>query len=171
MPCAYISDMAEIIFTDLGSPSGYSPSYIQSKLVSPSYIGRLNNLIATCYTTVSGDISPALGTDEQGIYTLLYENAWYTTKLNQTLAGLNPGVIEIRDGDSTMRFVSPVEQAKVYKDMQRQTAEQLGIQIASYRQQKSQPSSVDYLTIVNAPWGGGSVSYAGQESDLRGYYR
>lgn len=173
MSCsAYLTDMADVIYTDLGSPTGQSVSYIQSKLVSPVYIGRLNNLIATCYTTISGDISPALGTDEQAIYSLLYESEWYTTKLNQTLAGLNPGIISIQDGDSRIVFTNTVEQAKVYKEMQKQTNDQLGLQVASYRQMQSQPSSINYPLIVNAPWeGGAGPSYAGQQSSLHGYYR
>ncbi len=112
-----------------------------------------------------------LGTDEQAIYGLLYVVDYYTSKLNQTLAGLNPGVIELGDGDSRIRLVNPVEQAKVYKEMQKQLNDQLGLYVASYRQQASQPSAVNYPLIVNAAWNGAGVSYAGQESSLRGYNR
>lgn len=172
MPCAYITDLAQQIWNDLGQPSGQPVSYIQSKLVSPPYVGKLNNLISTCYASVTGDVSPPLGEQEQGIYQSMYEMDYYTTKLTQTLAGLSPGVIELRDGDSTIRFTNPVEQAKVYKELQRQLGEQLFWQVSAYRGQASQPSAVDMYTIVNLPGGEG---YGGNNTPAAGgphnYYR
>lgn len=164
----YITELSQQIWNDLWQPSGQPPSYIQSKLVSAPYLGKLNNYLATCYVAVSGSIVPELGETEQAIYALMYQSDYFGTKLLQTLAGLSPGVLELRDGDSALKFVNPVEQAKVYKDMQRQINGELGQQVASYRQQNSQPSSVNYPFIVNGVLGD---SYAGDQSNLHGYYR
>lgn len=148
--------MAQNIWTDLGQPSGQPPSYIQTKLTSQAYIGRLNNLLTTCYSGVSGDICPSLSPDEQGIYTLMYEMDYYTTKITQVLNGTAPGqqVVQLADGDSRITFVNPVGQAQVFRDLKSQLYNELTMQVAAYRQQRSQPSSVDYPTIVNGVLGG-----------------
>lgn len=170
--CSSITDLATTIWNDLGQPSGQPVSYIQSKLVSQPYVGKLNNLISTCYAAVTGTICPALGEQEQGIYQSMYEMDYYTTKLNQTLAGLSPGVIELADGDSKIRFVNPVEQAKVYTTQQRMLNEQLFWQVSAYRGMAAQPSAVDMYTILNVPGGDG---YGGNGSPAAGgphnYYR
>lgn len=170
MPCSpYLTDLATTIWNDLYQPSGQPVSYIQTKLVSPPYVGKLNNLISTCYESVTGDISPALGEQEQGIYLSMYEADYYTTKLNQVLAGLNPGVIELRDGDSMIRMTNPIEQAKVYTAQQRALNEQLFWQVSAYRGMAAQPSAVDMYTIVNLPGqGGGDTPAAG---GAHNYYR
>jgi len=157
MPCAYITNLANAIWNDLGQPSDYPVSYIQSKLVSPSYVGKLNNMIATCYTVVTGDITPPLDENEQAVYQLMYETDFYITKMNQVNAGLNPGVISLTEGDSKIQFINPVEQAKVYKEMQRQLNEQLVFLTSAYRQGEAFPRSINYPTILNF-WGGGNTN-------------
>lgn len=150
MSCpAYITDLATNVWSDLGQPTGQPPPYIQSKLVSQSYVGQLNNLIATCYISVSGDISPPLDNTEQGIYSLLYQYNYYTTALNRTLAGLNPGVVSMSDGDSRIVFVNPVDIARIYRDAKQQVYDNLVTQVYAYRQMASQPKSVDFPFIVN----------------------
>lgn len=156
----------------MGSPSGQSPSYIQSRMVSPSMVGDLNNLLTTCYVAVSGAIDPPLGQTEQGIYSLMYQVGYYATRLNQTLGGLNPGVVSLADGDSRIVFTSPVDIARIYRDMQKQAYDQLLSLVYAYRQNEAQPSAVDMPTIINAPgaWGGigGGASPAQYPY---GYYR
>jgi len=126
-------------------------------LVSPSYVGKLNNMIATCYRVVTGDITPPLEENEQAVYQLMYEADFYIAKLNQVNAGLNPGVISLTEGDSKIQFINPVEQAKVYKEMQRQLNEQLVFLTSAYRQGEAFPRSVNYPTILNF-WGGGNTN-------------
>lgn len=168
--CDSITDLAQNIFYDLGQPSGQPPSYIQSRLASASYVGQLNNLLGSCYAPISGCLVPELSTDDAGIYSIMYQHNYYTTKLNQTLAGLSPGAISISDGDSKITFVNPVEQAKVYKDMSRQLYEQLLALVYANRQQNSQPSSVNMPLIENGLNGAGDGGVNG-EIALRGYYR
>lgn len=152
MACpAYITDLSQQIFYSIGSPSGQSPSFIQSRLVSPSMVGELNNLLTTCYVAESGAISPPLGQTEQAIYSLVYQVGYYGSRLNQTLGGLNPGVVSIADGDSRVVFSSPVDIARLYRDMKTQSWNELMSLVYAYRQNESQPSSADMPTIVSAP--------------------
>lgn len=168
MASEYLGVLSSGIWDDLSQPTGQPPAYIQAKLVSPAYVGKLNNLISTCYIAITGNIDPDLGEAEQGIYLSMYEMDYFTTKLNQTLAGLNPGIVELREGDSTIRFTNPVEQAKVYKEMQRQLSEQLFWQVSAYRGHAGQPSAVDTPNIANVP--GGYGNGYGQNTPYN-YYR
>lgn len=165
MACAYITDLATFIWNDLGQPSDEPTSYIQSKLVSNGYIGQLNSFTASCFSGISGDISPSLGADEQALYALMYEKDYYTKKLNQTLAGLNPGVITLQEGDSRVTFASPIEKARLYRDMQKQLNDQLIMLTSAYRQDRSTPVSVDYMQIISSLRQGYDGPFP------RGYYR
>lgn len=164
-----MSDLATTIFYDLGSPTGQPPSYIQSRLVSASYIGKLNNLLGTCYVAQSGCISPTPGEDAQGVYSSLYQYDYYSTQLNRTLQGINGGsVTRMSDGDSTIVLTSPVEVARMYRDAKTAAYDEMMTLIGGYRGNNSQPSSIDFPMIVNDLGGAG---YAGGELGLRGYYR
>jgi hypothetical protein len=51
MSCsAYLTDLAASIFNDLGQPTDMSVAYIQSKLTSNAFLGKLNNLTTNCHT-------------------------------------------------------------------------------------------------------------------------
>jgi hypothetical protein len=173
MACSpYLTDLATSIYYAIGAPTGQPPSFIQSRLVSPSMVGQLNNLLTTCYVAVSGDISPPLGQSEQGIYSLLYQSQYYATRLNQTLAGLNPGITLLREGDSQISFTNPVDMARVFRDMQKQTFDELCSQVYAFRQQESQPSATDMVTIVNVPGVAGVQMNGNNPAQYPyGYYR
>lgn len=164
--CATITDIAQLIHTDLGSPDDLSLGAIQSKLISPAYVGKINNLAATCYVSVSGCIEPALCPAVQAIYGAQYEVDYYTAKLNQTLAGYNTSFVTLVEGDSRVTRASTVDVARVYRDMQKQLNDQLGMLIASYRQLKSLPESIIYPTILNTYGYGSGPAYWPQN-----YYR
>ncbi len=149
MPCAQITDLANAIWNDLSQPSSTPVSYIQSKLTSNAYIGQLNVLTANCYTIISGDIAPPLGTDEQGIYALMYERDYYTRKVNDLANGTDINWITLKDGDSTIVRSNIVDQMRLYRDMQKQLNDQLGKSVAAYRQDASTSKSVDFYGIDN----------------------
>lgn len=158
MTCpAYITDMANFIWGNLGSPDDLSVSTIQSKLISNPYLGNLNNLIVTCYSGISGSITPVMSADEQAIYSSMYQKDYYTMKLNQTLQGYGTSFVTLVEGDSRITRASTVDVARVYRDMQKELNDELSMQIASYRQNLAQPQSVIYPTIVNTVGGNGGM--------------
>lgn len=168
MTCpAYITNLANAIWIDIGQPADQPVSYIQSKLLTEQYVGKLSTLTAECYLISGNAIIPRLEPEAQAVYGMMYQSDFYTTKLNQVLAGLNPGVVELQEGDSRIRFTNPVEQAKVYKEMQKQINDQLQLLVASYRQDRALPESVNYPFILNiiggytynTPLAGGPRSY------------
>lgn len=153
MSCsAYITDLASFIWNDLGQPSSLSVSAIQTKLTSAGFLGQFNVQAATCYQITTGDISPALGNYEQGIYVMMYERDFYTRKLNQLLDGDATPWTRLTDGDSTIVRTSIADLARIYRDMQSQLNAQLQMALAAYRRGQSMPSSVDYFTLTNGNW-------------------
>lgn len=165
--CDTIANLAQTIFYDLGQPTGQPPTYIQSRLMSAAYIGKLNSLIGACYVPFSGCIEPTPGADEQAVYASLYNYEYYSTQLNRTLQGINPGVVNLRDGDSSITFSNPVEIARMYRDARASAYEEMVTLVGGYRGNAAQPQSVDMSLITNS-LGGGS---AGGELASRGYYR
>ena len=167
MACAaYLQDLANSIWVDLGSPTDLSPAAIQSKLTSAAFLGKLNTLIDTCYILDdSGNIVPDLGLEEQAIYQLMYEVDYYTGKINNTLNGYGTAFISLQDGDSRIVKSDIVNVARLYRDQQAQLYRELGMLVGSYRSDGAQPSSVDMYTII---YGGvGATNSPG----VRGYYR
>lgn len=168
MACATITDLSTFIWGNLGQPSDLSVPSIQSKLISNPYLGTLNNLITTCFSGVSGSISPEMGVNEQAIYASLYERDYYVTKLNQVLQGYATSFTRLQEGDSTISRSSTADVARVYRDMQKQLNEQLTYLVSSYRQGEGTPSSVLYPTLVNTY--GNGYGY-GNGSWPQNYYR
>jgi len=166
MACAAITDLATNIWNDLGQPTDTPVSYIQSKLISNAFLGQLNTLTANCYTIVSGDISPVLSTDEQGIYAMLYERDFYTRKVNVLANGTDIDWVVIKDGDSSISRSNIVDKMRVYRDMQAQLNNQLKVAVAAYRQDASNGQSVDFYGIDNS-WAGGN-SYPGGFTEAPG---
>lgn len=148
MSCTSITDLATSIWNDLGQPSSISVSYIQSRLVSNSSLGQLNNLTQTCFSGISGSITPALSPDEQAIYAALYVRDYYTTKLSQVMNGYDTSFTRLTEGDSTIVRSSVSEMGKVYKDMQRQLNDQLQYLVSAYRTNPMQTRSVDFLSYA-----------------------
>lgn len=147
MACAYITDLATNIWRDLGEPSDLSVPYIQTKLISPYFLGKLNVALGTAYEIVSGDISPALGTDEQGMYGLMYKIDYYARKINTLLSGYSADAswIELSDGDGRLRRASPTEIAKTITSIKNQLDLQLNGLVGKYRMNNAKSKSVDYF--------------------------
>lgn len=152
MSCASITDTAQFIWADLGSPTSLSVAAIQTKLTSEAFLGQFNSLSANCYSLSGGTIAPPMGNQELGIYALMYERDFYTRKLNQLLDGDAIMWTRLTDGDSTVVRSSIVDTARIYRDMQAQLNEQLNMALGSYRKGRAQPSSVDYLTFTTSRW-------------------
>lgn len=144
MACAYITDLATLIYNNLSSPPDLTIPSIQTKLVSTGFLGKLNNKINTSYSIVSGDISPELGINEQAIYSQMYMSEYFIKKINAIIGGTEIAWTTVKDGDSTITRSSQTEMAKIYKDLKRQTDEELERLVGSYRINASPPLGVDF---------------------------
>lgn len=159
MACAYLTNLSQSIWNNLGQPSDQPVSYIQSKLISNAFLGQLNNLTTNCHIAVSGDIVPALDINEQALYSMMYEAAFYTQKANSLANGTDIAWVSIVDGDSRITKSSTVDFIRVYRDMQKQLNAQVNSLAYNYRQADALARSVNYLNI-DSSWNG-SAAYDG----------
>lgn len=164
MPCAYITNLANSIYKDIGSPSSPSVSAIQTKLVSEDFLGKLNVAINGCYFIVTGDISPALQTQEQAIYSELYKYDYYGTMAIQVLGAIGAvNWTRIKEGDSEIGRASPNETAKIFTTLKKQSEDAIRNLVNGYKANATTPQSIDYYTIDNnnsdnpGYWGAGGL--------------
>lgn len=147
MSCATITDLANAIWGDLGSPTDLSVSAIQSKLTSDAFLGQLNLLVNGCHTVVSGEIVPALDVQEQAIYSLMYQASFYARKLALLATGrMLP--VTLTEGDSKMVFASAVDLMRLYRDMQKQLTDELNRLAAAYVTNGLTPGDVKYFSVT-----------------------
>lgn len=149
MSCASTTDIANSIWKDLGEPTDISVSYIQSKLTSNVFLGKLNTLLGVCHTIVNGDISPPLDIDEQAIYAALYMVDFYTRKINQLVNGLAGPILSLTEGDSRIVFVSIADQIRVLQNMLKELNLQLDKLATTYRVDKTIPLDAKYYNFDN----------------------
>ena len=149
MACAYITDLATYIWKDLGEPTDMTVSYIQSKLISEAFIGKLNVAISASYSIVTNDIVPVLDNTAQAVYALMYKSEYYANKINKLLGGYSGATMwtELSDGDGKIRRASPTEVAKVFKDLKDRVDADMYNMIHAHRMNNSTSKTVDYYTI------------------------
>lgn len=139
-----VYELAYQIWNDLDEPSEVTTSYISGWLVNPANVGKLNNKIGTCYDALSGVISPELGQEEASIYSEIYQALYYKQKINEKLGAGGIAWTEMRDGDGVLRRASPTEEAKVYKDLFKESNIQLKDLIQNYRANLGFPRTNDF---------------------------
>lgn len=157
MACpAYLTDLAQSIWNDLGQPTDMPVSYILSKLLSNAFLGQLNVLTTNCHIVTSGEIVPPLDINEQALYALMYEADFYTNKLNALANGTDIAFTTIRDGDSQITRASTVDFMRLYRDMQKQINLEVNNLAYNYRQADTLARAVNYLSIDNS-WNGSAA--------------
>lgn len=142
--CDYISPLSSGIWQDIGSPASPTPNFISGWLVSPQNIGKLNNLLFTCYSGVNGCIDGALGQREQSIYGEVYKQLYWQQQISANLGAAGQMWVEMRDGDGVLRRTSPTEIAKVYQTMWKESTANLNQMITSYKLNASIARSNDF---------------------------
>lgn len=157
MACsAYLVDISQSIWLDIGQPTDMPVSYIQSKLLSNAFLGQLNTLTTNCHTVISGDIVPPLDINEQALYALMYQSDFYASKLNVLANGTDIAWVSMADGDSRIVRSSIVDFMRLYRDMQKQLNMEVNNLSYNYRQASALARAVDYLNI-DSSWNGSAA--------------
>ena len=154
------------VFTDIGSPSNTSVSTISGYAVQPSTLGKLNNLVTTCFSgsgyagtgTSNYQIGPFVTPSELSLIAQMYLVSYYNNLAQASLGIGGNGIpwTRIREADSSIERANPANLGKEYREMARTAAEQLWQLANAYRgsQGGSIPRDVQYLSIE--PYGAGS---------------
>lgn len=135
-------DIADEIYAELDSPSDTSPTAIAAWLVAN--IGQLNTLLNLEVTVESGQFVPELGLDEKDIFKQLYFVKYYDRKVNSNLgaASMDAGILEITEGNRTVRMVNRNEVSKVFGSQKREAYELLLELVNFYKINRSGPRQV-----------------------------
>lgn len=151
--CLKISDIANEIFIELGEPSSISIPFLASWL--RGNIGKLNNLIDTCFVIDENfEISPPMDINEVAILKEMYYIKYFENLATNSLAAASDWS-EVSEGDTTIRKTNRNEIAKTYTDLRKESAKTLDYLIRYYRQNKSKPNQVtgdDHVVNIGSPY-------------------
>jgi len=104
-------------------------------------LGLLNTLI---YTDFSGT-DPAMGLEESAIYSHIYLGEYYSKQSRAALKGIaddSGGLVEVTEGDTTVRFSNKNEVAKTYRGLARDHKEIIDQMVHSYNMYEAKPTQV-----------------------------
>ena len=149
-----LSYLISSIWDAIGNPPEYSLAYISGWVFDQSNVGRLNNLIDTCfavsrYTGVSGVttgiyISPELNPEEQSIYKLIFDVFYYQKQSKAVMSGAGGLTAwqSLREGDTTIVRVNRSEMAKTYRALGLDSRKALEDEVRKYLRNQGVPAQV-----------------------------
>lgn len=160
-----ITQIANEIFSELGSPTSLTPAVICYWL--RSNVGMLNSRIGTYYhldasnqitstsDTQSYQLSPDFDIDEAAIFKQLYKIYYYALQMTNALgaAALDP-VVEVSENGVSVRTVSRNELAKTFRTLKNDEEKALSILVAGFKRNKLkslQVSGDDTKAFYNNP--------------------
>jgi hypothetical protein len=143
-----LSDLIYETWRDIGEPDNYSPAFLTDWFLSNSNLGKLNNLIDTCFSGQafldgsgnfqSGAIVPELNGEQAAIYKQLFEHEFYNKALKQAtngIAGIGGGGddwVTLREGDSSITRLNRNESVKALRTLARDSREDLEMMVMNY---------------------------------------
>jgi hypothetical protein len=173
----YFDEFIQSVYEEIGEQAGYSQEYLANWFAGNINLGKLNNLIDTCFSgtystgiygeVLSYDIEPDLGQQEMAIYKKIFEIDYYNKTARTVLngaAGILAGQdwITLKEGDSSITRSNRNEVARTYKTMSKDATEELNRMVNSYLKFKSLPQQVVGDDAVSAGYYiGGSSKYKG----------
>jgi len=138
-----LTDLAYSIFetefdadTNLANPSSIEGWFVEN-------LGLLNTLI---YSSFSGE-DPNLGLEEKAIYKQLYLYNYYTRQARNVLRGItstnsSDNIIMVADEGNKIQFTNKNEVSKTYRDLAKDTKQQLDSLVAKYNIYAAKPLQV-----------------------------
>lgn len=143
---SYIYQMASGLWEDLSEPSGRPPIYLSGWFTSQSNLGKLNTLIDTCFSGISGVICPSLGAAEQSIFTEIYKGIFYDWMATSFggVGSLNNYWMNLKEYDSQIQRANPNEIAKLYRAAAKDARETSYRLAYEYKKNVAQPNMVTF---------------------------
>ena len=150
---------------DLSAPTQLAASTISGYATQPSTLGRLNNLVSTCFSgsgytgagTTNYQASPPLTNTELVIIGTMFLVSYYNGLAFSTMGvgGSTIPWLNIAEGDSKIGRVNAASIGAQYKEMSKDAQNQLWQQANAYRSSNggNLGRDVEYLSIANPTWG------------------
>lgn len=153
------------VWNDLGQPANVTATTISGYAIQPSTLGRLNDLIGSCYSgsgytggnTINFQIGPDISNTELGLIEKMYLVSYYNN-LAQSTMGIGGSTIpwtRLREGDSSIDRANAANIGREYREMAKTANEQLYYMVNAYRSNSlggNLGRSVDYPNIVYPTW-------------------
>lgn len=162
-----IGNWASGVWIDLGQPPNVSALTISGFAVAPNTIGRLNNLIGTCYSgsgyagpgTVDYDVVPDLTDQELALTNALYLVSYYNGLVQGAMgagATISAGAggmpwQQIREGDSTISRPNIAAIGATYVGLAKEANAQLKYLVNAYRENVLGSNTPRNVMFLNPP--------------------
>ncbi len=143
------------IYNELGEPSDYSPQKINAWILDNANLGKLNNLIGTCfsgvaYTNDCGNVTgygiePAMRNDQLGIYKMLFDYEYFkgeARNMAKSSATIGNDWTNLREGDSSITKINKNEISKNFRALSRDAKEDLDKAVKLYLKYNAVPDQV-----------------------------
>lgn len=145
-----VSDIATELFIELEEPSDISVGAISTWL--SANIGKFIGGLDTNFSLSNdGEVSPVLSNEEKAIFKLFYLVHYYGRQLRKNLcaASYDSSIVEITEGNRTVRKVSKNEVAKTWRTVVKDTQAELDDMILGYKIGASMPKQINADTFGN----------------------
>ncbi len=143
------------IYNELGEPSDYSPQKISAWILDNANLGKLNNLIGTCfsgvaYTNDCGNVTgygiePAIRNDQLAIYKMLFDYEYFrgeARNMAKSSATIGNDWTNLREGDSSITKINKNEISKNFRSLSRDSKEDLDKAVKLYLKYNAIPDQV-----------------------------
>ncbi len=143
------------IYNELGEPSDYSPQKISSWILDNANLGKLNNLIGTCFSGVAYTndcenvtgygIEPAIRNDQLAIYKMLFDYEYFrgeARNMAKSSATIGNDWTNLREGDSSITKINKNEISKNFRALSRDSKEDLDKAVKLYLKYNAIPDQV-----------------------------
>lgn len=146
----YIYEFADDFWQhELGCPTDISAVSISGWVTSQYTLGKLSNVTLACFSGISGVTTPVLGPSEFAVLSEMYKVTYYNSLAKKNLgAGGVRKVIELKEGDSTIKWQNENETAKIFGTLAKEAQNSLDkISRAYARGNGDQILSVDFYNM------------------------
>lgn len=150
-----ISNFINGVYNDLGSPDDYNQEKIAAWILDNANLGKLNNLIGTCfsgvaYTNDCGNvtgygIAPAIKNDQLAVYKMLFDYEYFRNEARnvaKSSATKGSDWTDLKEGDSTIKKINKNEISKNLRTMSRDAKEDLDKAVKMYLKYNAVPDQI-----------------------------
>lgn len=143
------------IYNELGEPADYSSQKISAWVLDNANLGKLNNLIGTCFSGVSyandcGNVTgygiePAIRNDQLAIYKMLFDYEYFkgeARNMAKSSATMGNDWTELREGDSSIKKINKNEISKNFRALSRDAKEDLDKAVKLYLKYNAIPDQI-----------------------------
>jgi hypothetical protein len=143
------------IYNELGEPSDYSPEKIGAWVLDNANLGKLNNLIGTCFSGVSytndcGNVTgygiePGIRNDQLAIYKMLFDYEYFKNEarnMAKSSATIGSDWTKLQEGDSSITKINRNEISKNFRTLSKDAKEDLDKAVKMYLKYNAIPDQI-----------------------------